>query len=46
MFVAWLPGIVISTPEVTCTDLCPEDEFLVMGSDGVWDVMEPQVRPT
>lgn len=30
---------VSAEPEVTCKDIDNEDKFIVMGSDGVWDVM-------
>lgn len=30
---------VSAEPEVTCKDIDTEDKFIVMGSDGVWDVM-------
>jgi len=32
---------VIAEPEVTECRLGPEDEFLVVASDGLWDVLEP-----
>jgi protein phosphatase 2C family protein 2/3 len=34
--------IIISEPEMMSVDLTEEDEFLVMASDGVWDVMNPE----
>eukprot|EP00929_Paragymnodinium_shiwhaense_P050528 TRINITY_DN25431_c0_g1_i1.p1 TRINITY_DN25431_c0_g1~~TRINITY_DN25431_c0_g1_i1.p1 ORF type:complete len:381 (+),score=108.72 TRINITY_DN25431_c0_g1_i1:70-1212(+) len=42
--------IICSTPDVTFNDLTPEDEFVVLACDGVWDVMSNQdvcdfVRP-
>ena len=30
---------VIAQPEITYTNLTPDDEFVVMACDGVWDVM-------
>eukprot|EP00796_Vickermania_ingenoplastis_P007278 gene7278-5122_t len=33
------PSGVIAVPEVKSTKLSPEDEFLVIGCDGLWDVM-------
>ncbi|KAL9240036.1 hypothetical protein vseg_014299 [Gypsophila vaccaria] len=30
---------VTAEPEITETRLCPDDEYLVMASDGLWDVM-------
>ena len=36
-----LPGGVIATPEVTEKSLSPADEMLIIGCDGLWDVMEP-----
>ncbi|KAK9725968.1 hypothetical protein RND81_05G180600 [Saponaria officinalis] len=30
---------VTAEPEITETCLCPDDEYLVMASDGLWDVM-------
>ncbi|XP_019191848.1 PREDICTED: probable protein phosphatase 2C 75 [Ipomoea nil] len=35
----FLRPFVIPEPEVTLTRRGPEDEFLVLGSDGLWDVM-------
>jgi len=29
----------ISEPEIECLDLTPHDNFIVIGSDGLWDVM-------
>lgn len=29
----------ISTPEIICQELDPDDQFIVIGSDGVWDIM-------
>ena len=34
--------LVISDPEIKTIDLLPQDEFLVMASDGLFDVMEDQ----
>jgi len=34
-----LEGILIAEPEVTIIDLTPQDEFVVMASDGFWDVI-------
>ncbi|KAG2500346.1 hypothetical protein HYH03_001921 [Edaphochlamys debaryana] len=33
---------VISTPDVTETLLSPDDEFLIVASDGLWDVLPPR----
>lgn len=33
---------VSSTPEVNCDYLDEGDEFIIVASDGLWDVMEPQ----
>lgn len=33
---------VVAEAEITELDLSSEDSFLVMGSDGVWDLVEPQ----
>ena len=30
---------VISDPEMGCKQILPEDKFIIIGSDGVWDVM-------
>lgn len=32
----------IATPEVTRTLIQPQDEFVVMASDGIWDVLSSQ----
>ena len=32
-------GGVIAEPEVTLTELSPADTFLVLASDGLWDVI-------
>ena len=32
----------ITTPEMQFADLCYEDEFVVLASDGLWDVMSSQ----
>lgn len=42
--------IICSTPDVTINQLTPEDEFVVLACDGIWDVMTNQdvcdfVRP-
>lgn len=36
-------GPLISEPEVKETELTPEDEFIILACDGLWDVMESQV---
>lgn len=33
----------IPTPEITITDILPEDEFVIMASDGIWDVLSSQL---
>jgi len=33
---------VIADPDITVRDLSPQDEFLILASDGVWDVMKDQ----
>ena len=33
---------VISTPEIDCNCLDEGDDFIIVASDGLWDVMEPQ----
>lgn len=40
-----LKRYVPATPDVNVQSLSFEDEFIVMASDGVWDVMSNQVRP-
>lgn len=35
--------LVESKPEVRSVQLVPTDEFLVIGCDGVWDVLKNQV---
>lgn len=37
----FLSDPVIVTPDATDTELKPEDEFLVVATDGLWDVMPP-----
>mmetsp|Transcript_2112 Transcript_2112/g.4932 ORF Transcript_2112/g.4932 Transcript_2112/m.4932 type:complete len:576 (-) Transcript_2112:504-2231(-) len=34
--------LVISTPEIRTHTLAPEDEFLIIASDGLWDVVSSQ----
>ncbi|CEG36263.1 probable protein partial [Plasmopara halstedii] len=36
---AELSQLVIADPEVTVYELYREDEFIVMASDGLWDVL-------
>lgn len=31
---------VIPDPELNCYSRCPEDEFMVLASDGLWDVVQ------
>jgi serine/threonine protein phosphatase PrpC len=38
--------IISAEPDVTETSLSPNDYFLVLACDGVWDVMSNQVRPS
>jgi len=36
----WLPPeqqMICATPDVTVTKLCPDDEFMILGCDGLWD---------
>ena len=33
---------VSAEPELTCIERCPDDEFLVLACDGIWDVMSNQ----
>ncbi|KAF6173033.1 hypothetical protein GIB67_006409 [Kingdonia uniflora] len=39
----YLKDYVISVPEVTVTDRTENDEFLILASDGLWDVMTNEV---
>ncbi|KAK9143997.1 hypothetical protein Syun_013397 [Stephania yunnanensis] len=39
----YLKPYVISVPEVTVKDRTEEDEFLILASDGLWDVMSNEV---
>lgn len=38
--------IISAEPDVTETTLSPDDYFLVLACDGVWDVMSNQVCPS
>lgn len=40
-----LKKFVIATPEVRQESVSSEDEFLILASDGVWDVVSNKVRP-
>ena len=33
---------VISTPEITTTPVCPEDAFVILASDGIWEFITSQ----
>ncbi|MDR3646693.1 MAG: PP2C family protein-serine/threonine phosphatase [Candidatus Babeliales bacterium] len=37
-----MQDILIPTPEITIIDKIAEDEFIIMASDGIWDVMTSQ----
>lgn len=39
-------GLVISTPEVYSELITPKTEFAIMATDGLWDVMTPQMAVT
>lgn len=39
-------GLVISTPEVYSEHITPKTEFTIMATDGLWDVMTPQMAVT
>ncbi|XP_006854472.2 probable protein phosphatase 2C 8 [Amborella trichopoda] len=39
----YLKQYVISDPEVTCTERSEDDEFLILASDGLWDVVPNDV---
>lgn len=39
----YLKKYVISTPEITFTKRRLDDEFLILASDGLWDVMSREV---
>ncbi|KAH9300061.1 hypothetical protein KI387_011644, partial [Taxus chinensis] len=39
----FLKQYVISEPEVTCTERREEDEFLILASDGLWDVVSNEL---
>ena len=34
--------LVVANPEINCFELTPDDEFLLMASDGLFDVMDDQ----
>jgi len=33
---------VIPDPDITCYELTPSDQFIVVATDGLWDVMTDQ----
>lgn len=35
-------GILIVDPDITTFKLIPEDEFIILATDGLWDVMPSQ----
>jgi serine/threonine protein phosphatase PrpC len=37
-----MSDVLIPTPEITVEDILPEDEFIIMASDGIWDVLTSQ----
>lgn len=39
-------GLVISTPEVCAEHITPMTEFAIIATDGLWDVMTPQMAVT
>ena len=39
-------GLVISTPEVCSEHITPMTEFAIIATDGLWDVMTPQMAVT
>lgn len=39
-------GLVISTPEVCSEVITPMTEFAIVATDGLWDVMTPQMAVT
>lgn len=38
----WNPPYTTATPEVTHRTLSASDRFIIMGSDGLWDLLSPQ----
>ena len=38
----FLGDLIIAEPEIETIDVISSDEFLVLASDGVWDVMSPE----
>lgn len=40
----FLRPYVIAEPEVACFERCPEDEVLILATDGLWDVFSCTVR--
>lgn len=34
----WQSGL-IATPDIFSWDICPEDQFMILASDGIWDVV-------
>ncbi len=31
-------------PETSAVELCPQDKWLILATDGVWEFIDPQVR--
>ena len=38
-------SVVSARPEITVENICEDDFFVILASDGVWDVLEDQVMP-
>src|SRR5262249_28054976 len=38
----YFQSVLIPTPDITITPMAPNDQFILIGSDGLWDVLTNQ----